>query len=276
MTGHRTVVIAAVTVATILMVPAGGARAAAGAWEPAGPGAWDGARTIDDGHGLLIDFIGGRAGTEPCAVDYRAIVDETAREVRVAIQGKLVVPDAGAGAPLVGCNDVGYERQLRVALDRRLGDRTVVDVNANAVRPVFDGNTLARPGYIPSTWKLVSEGSALHDEHEPSWQRTWLPPRPEPADARCTPHETGVMLMQATRASGDELARRIDLGGPYAVASRHRVGRGPAEYRASSDTAVLSWTIDGAPVVMWSLAECAGDRPPPLEAMLRIARSIPA
>ncbi|MEM7322646.1 MAG: hypothetical protein AAF531_06140 [Actinomycetota bacterium] len=100
--------------------------------------AWDRVIIDESGQLLVVEFVGGRAGSlhEPCTVAYEAAVEPTPDQVVVTVFRLERVDPPPEG---VGCDAMEYDRRIALSLRQPLGDRTVVDGHTGvAHQPTVD------------------------------------------------------------------------------------------------------------------------------------------
>ncbi len=233
-----------------------------------GPGSWTGARTSHDGRHLLVTFTGGPeyADGNPCSVRYQPVTRETAKRVAVRIDAT-----SPAGPPGLACTLEGHARVVEVALDQALGRRQLFEDRFQRRQPVFPGETLLEPTWLPDGWSLRGERAGAPDPDSATfWTRDWAPPRPAPSADRCTPGQAGLSLTQGPAGvveryrNGEVVRNTPDVGGSEAV------------YAASDDggTARLSWVQGGQSFVITTTRGCLGDSPATEDTLLRFARGL--
>jgi hypothetical protein len=90
-------------------------------------------RITGNGRHLLISFTGGPPfkSSEPCSVDYRAIVTETRQQVRVRL-----IASSPKHVGIVVCAAAGFSRHLSVSLAQPLGQRALIDDQTGQVLPI--------------------------------------------------------------------------------------------------------------------------------------------
>jgi len=233
---------------------------------------WSGARTSADHTSLLVAFTGGPPydRLDPCTVDYKGEADETATSVRIRLfSAQPPPPDTE-----YGCTDVGYERQVTVALTRPLGTRTVEA--GGELRGVFDGALLAEPGWLPDGYVLSREGSGYPSpQTSQSWTRRWDAAAPTGTPGQCA--SGGPQALELTQGRGD-LTQWMPVVNDE-ITEELLINGSPAAYRVNTQTATsfntLSWTRADQAFVLMSSARCLGDPPPTKETMVRFAESLP-
>ncbi|MFP5488346.1 MAG: hypothetical protein ACLGHQ_08585 [Acidimicrobiia bacterium] len=236
---------------------------------PLDPALWSGARTSVDGQSLLLLFVGAAEyhADNPCSMRYVATVDESDTAVEIGIDG---LRPLGASAS-ADCPAIGYFRSLTVDLERPLGDRPLIALGTE--RDVYDGATLARPGWIPDGWEVGPEqpGDFGAGSEGSAWSRTWAPPTFEPRDGVCVP-SSGLTLFEGP----PELVDGFPAESGETVLDRYDVGGATATFSTRDDIAVarLSWVADDRGFVLKSVPNCEGAEAPPLDTLLRFARGL--
>lgn len=234
-----------------------------------GLGSWTGARTSPDGRALVITFVGGRpyqAG-DPCTVDYRGEVTETATEVRLRVFARSPKP-AGSYT----CTMEGHTRKMTVRLAQPFGHRHLIEEQFNREQPVFDGAQLLEPSSLPSGWQLLTESAGYPDQETARyWSRTWGQPAPPPTGDRCTPSPAPVTLTQGPA----DLVARYPSNGERPTGSYDVRGHQATYFSgASAGITRLAWTEGDRGFVLGSAGRCAGDTSPSADDLVRFARSL--
>jgi len=206
--------------------------------ESPGPIGWMAARSGDDGDTLTIFFTGGAeyVAGDPCTIAFEATAAETADSVAVKIVGRSPSPKSSS----MGCDDLGYARQISVELGAPLAGRSVVESVSGTLQAVFDGSTLVEPGWLPDGWVLRGEGVAFPTA-DPSkvWSRSWGAPTDEGADSSCIVNliegDPTVVSTIAAEMGGEIRPETLDIQGL------------PAEHRTvpERDSERLTWTHAG-------------------------------
>jgi len=168
-----------------------------------------------------------------------------------------------------GCTAEGHHRTLTAHLARQFGDRSLIEEQFNRRQPVYDGDLLATPTWMPLDWRLRSEGGAPERSIGSivSWSRSYTPDRPPPEQGRCRPSDPGVTLSQMpVKWHFPETGETHDVHGRSAVYS--------ADTANGWESARLSWDEREQWFVVESRPGCVGDVPTPKETMLQFARSL--
>jgi hypothetical protein len=87
------------------------------------------ARIAPGGHTVTLTFIGAAAGTGPCDAQYAADIAQSSTAVVVSVREipSATSQPAPSGDVAMGCDDVGYRRELTVTLTPGLGGRVLID-----------------------------------------------------------------------------------------------------------------------------------------------------
>jgi hypothetical protein len=130
--------------------------------------------------------------SDPCSVAYRAVATESATDLRVDIleasPAQPPTPPPPAGVAVGACADVGYRRNVSVALEAPFGKRKLLDNQFNRQQSVFDGSLLATPMWIPPGWTEGPENTGpLASRQQGQWTRSWSGPPPGVTGDHCTP-----------------------------------------------------------------------------------------
>lgn len=233
--------------------------------ESAGP-AWDTARTSTDGESMVIVFTGGQEydPSNPCSLDYRADVTESAGAVTV---GLIAVRPPAPSDDEVACAALGYPRRLEVSLAEPLGGRLLIERGSGVVRPVFDGAQLLEPGWLPEGWTLRGEGVAypLADTSQ-IWARGWGAPGKDPFECVAS-----FSVVQGTPAALHQLPEVMG-GGPEV--GTYDVNGNSAVYTRNAERFLdrLAWTRGDVAIAV--LATTCSSEPVDLDSLLTFARSL--
>lgn len=233
--------------------------------DPLVPSAWNGARTSRDGLSLSLFFVGAAdyEPGQPCTMRYIPVVNETAREVEIALRGEH--PPANDEAMI--CPDIGHLRSVTVDLAHPFGDRTLVTLGR--VRRVFDGSTLAEPQWLPDGWQAAGESPGPLDGDGTTWIRSWAPPRNSP----CPPGPSGLALLEGS----PDAVSRWNPPDVQTVTGSHDINGTTATETVQgnrNDTTRLAWTVGDRSYVVSLATACDGDQPPSLDTMLAFARGL--
>ena len=228
--------------------------------EPFGLGSWSAARTVaGKPNELLVFVVGGPKyeADDPCSVRYEPRVTETADEV--ALSFAAFSPKTTSN---FGCDDMGHFRTIPVTLQSPLGSRRLRDVQFKRVQPVWDGNRLYEPTWLPDGFKLLTEDSD-HDKLA-YWIRTYAAER-SIVDGACAPGPQSLEVFQ----SAPKLLQ------PYPGAREVQVRGTRGQFEGSEpDGKTLSWNEAGQGFQVGSRAGCAGDPPTADEVLLRFAEGL--
>ncbi len=236
------------------------------AGEALSAGAWEGARTTDDGTGLVLFVVGGPEfdGSDPCTVRYVPSAEETAEAVMVTVGAER--PPGNAV-----CTAVGYIRTVEIKLEQPIGHRLLIALGAT--RPVFDASTLFRPGWMPDGWQLLRETPGHPEPNRAQfWTRFWGSPRLPDTASSCTPSTSPLQLSQGAVDLVEQFPRELgetDVG-------TFDVNGATATYSTQVDHGIarLRWTTPDHGFVLKTAPSCVGDQPPTLDTMLTFARSL--
>jgi hypothetical protein len=184
-------------------------------------------------------------------------------------------PPPPPGAAAGGCADVGYVRNVSVALIAPFGNRQLLDNQFKRRQSVFDGSLLATPRWIPPGWTERPENTRRPASGQPEqWTRLWSGPPPGVTGGHCTPSMSGLSLTQTPgEIYGQSPLHSIDLvESPeiHGVTANFSIDRNPG----GEDTARLTWTERSQSFALSSTPACAGDTLPSEDTVLRFARSL--
>ena len=236
-----------------------------GSNESAGP-AWEAARTSTEGNSIVLVFTGGQEydPSNPCSLDYRADVTETAESVAV---GLIAIRPPTPADDNASCDSVGHPRRLEVTLAAPLAGRQLTEQSSGSARPVFDGSQLLEPAWLPDGWLLRGEGVAypLADTSQ-AWSRGWGAPGADPS--ACVP---SFAVVQGTPLAMQELPEV--MGGGPEVGS-YDINGSIAVHTRNSERLLdrLVWT--SGDIVVAVLATTCSPEPIDLDAVLTFARSL--
>ena len=238
--------------------------------ESFGMGSWQGARTSRDPRQLVVAIVGGPEYdlANPCSKRYLGVAEETHAQVivRIRSQGPPNPPQQ------LACTMEGHSRTATVQLDRPLGLRALVVAPLVGVQPVFPGETLLEPPWLPDGWRVGADGAGYPDpEKARYWSRSWAPPEPT-ARTDCTPDRVaGVSLTQGPA----DVVGRSAVGGERSQ-SQHDIGGSPAVYGVNETTgsARLAWVRGEQGFVVSSLPRCAGSAAASEATLVRFARGL--
>jgi hypothetical protein len=236
--------------------------------DPFVEGAWSGART-DDFDRTVRMFLVGAAPYEPgnpCTADYKASVEETATEVRVAFIGRRPPGQ-------VDCDAVGHQRSIEVALTSPLGDRTLIALDKP--RHVYDPSNLMVVTWLPVGWQQLSEWpGTFGTQSSPAWLRTFGAPRPETGGDHCATAEAWFVLTDVPASLLDQYGKQ-----PTEVDSGHHDVHGATAVLYTDDAAGsrrLVWQTGDHGLVLAATLQCVGDTLPPVDTMVKFARTLRA
>lgn len=233
-------------------------------------GSWEGARTSRNPRQLVVAVVGAPEYDQanPCSKRYLAVAEEMDTQVilRIRSEGPPNPPRQ------LACTLEGHSRTATVRLDRPLGARALVVAPRNMMTPVFPGETLVEPSWLPDGWRVAADHAAHPDVDKVRyWSRSWAPPEP-PAPTECTPDR--VAAVSLTQGPADVIGRSA-LGGERPQ-SQHDIGGSPAVYGVNAATgfARLAWARGDQGFVVSTSPPCAGAPAASEDTLVRFARGL--
>lgn len=227
---------------------------------PFGLGSWSAARTVAGKPNELLVFVVGGPEYEaqnPCSVRYEPRVTEAADEVALAFAAYS--PKVTAGFV---CTDEGHFRQIPVTLKEPLGTRRLREVKFNRVQPVWDGNRLYEPTWLPDRFTLRTEDGD-HDKLA-YWSRTFMAER-SIVDGACKPGPQSLDLLQSAPTPLQ----------PYPAARQVQVRGTTGQLEGNeADGKRLSWNEAGQGFQVGAMPGCAGDPPTADDVLIRFAEGL--
>lgn len=256
---------AAIATLAVALLGSCGGSSGFSSGESDGP-AWNAARTSSDGTSIVLVFTGGQEydPSNPCSLDYRADVTETAESVTI---GLISVRSQAPSDDEVMCAALGYPRRLEVPLTAPLGERSLIEQHSGTAQPAFDGSQLLEPGWLPEGWLLGGEGVAypLADTSQ-VWVRGWGAPSADPW--ACVP---SFSVVQGAPVAVQQLPEEMG-GGP--VVGSYDVNGHTAVHTRNTERLLerFAWTVGDVAVAV--LATTCGPEPVDTDSVLRFARAL--